>query len=91
MSDYVEGEDNWKKVNHTNLSDAQADIAALQARVEEMQAGVAKAAETLNDMLHQDVPDFSNIDDVIFALETIAGTLPILVLEGSEHGSNTGE
>jgi len=45
MSDYVEGEDCWKKVKHTNLSDAQADIAALQARIKELKAKQDKLRE----------------------------------------------
>ena len=45
MSDYVEGEDCWKKVKHTNLSDAQANIAALQARIEKQAAEIERLRE----------------------------------------------
>ena len=52
MSDYVEGEDNWKKVNHTNLSDAQADIAALQARIDEL-VEAAREVHRISDRDHE--------------------------------------
>jgi len=84
MSDYVKGEDNWKKVKHTNLSDAQADIAALQARVEELEKGV-KALYEVATVLPKNIESYERL--------TMSPSIMIkhckALLEGSKHGIDT--
>ena len=66
------------------LEEAEERNAELESTIDKLKEGVAEAAETLNDMLHQPVSDFSDIDDVIFDLEGISGTQPTLVLEKTD-------
>ena len=60
----------------------QVKIMELEAQIAEIICAVSRSAEALNKMLHKEPDsDFTDIDDVIFDLEGIAGTRPELVLE----------
>ena len=66
----------------SRIIDMEITIERLEAENAKLKEVVARAALELNSMLHKEPDsDFTDIDDVIFDLEGIAGTRPELVLE----------